>query len=331
MEAAVNPQGSWPHCGEKSVSCSRILQDSAMDVTASRTIHHQQCPVCGQTALQSHLTVADHAQSRETFELVRCPACHLVLTQDAPDSACIGPYYDFPEYVSHTDTQQGLFFRLYHWIRSYMVGRKAKWIQRWARTPGKLLDYGCGTGFFLHHMVQEGWQGIGLEVNENARKYAHDKWQLEVFAPERLADFRENFDVISLWHVLEHVHTLKLTVAQLVKALKPGGILVVAVPNYTSYDARYYGKDWAAYDVPRHLWHFAPKSMEKLMSGLVAVTKRSMPFDAYYVSLLSEKYRHASGLGRLRGLLVATIANIKAIFNPTKSSSVIYVFQKPLV
>lgn len=304
-----------------------------MDTKASTAnrVHLQKCPICKQSSLQTHLSVPDPAQSGEIFELLRCPKCQLVLTQDAPDATSIGPYYDFPEYVSHTDTQQGLFFQLYHWVRSIMVRRKAQLVRRWKKSPGKLLDYGSGTGFFLHHMVQEGWQGIGLEINEGARNHARSKWKLDIYSPDRLDNFREEFDVITLWHVLEHIHTLDQTVMQLIRALKPGGLLVIAVPNYTSFDAKYYGKDWAAYDVPRHLWHFAPESVVRLVRNLTCLAKKSMPFDAFYVSLLSEKYRQSGILGRLRAPLIAALSNGKAIFDPIKASSVIYVFQKPMV
>ena len=304
-----------------------------MDTKASTSnrVHLQKCPICKQSSLQTHLSVPDPAQSGEIFELLRCPKCQLVLTQDAPDATSIGPYYDFPEYVSHTDTQQGLFFQLYHWVRSIMVRRKAQLVRRWKKSPGKLLDYGSGTGFFLHHMVQEGWQGIGLEINEGARNHARSKWKLDIYSPDRLDNFREEFDVITLWHVLEHIHTLDQTVMQLIRALKPGGLLVIAVPNYTSFDAKYYGKDWAAYDVPRHLWHFAPASILRLVRGVTCVSKRSMPFDSYYVSLLSEKYRNSGLPGRLRGMWNALRSNMMAMFRPSRASSVIYVFQKPLV
>ena len=125
--------------------------------------------------------------------------------------------------------------------------------------------------------------------------------------------------------------TLTATTKQLVRALKPGGLLIIAVPNYTSFDARYYGPDWAAYDVPRHLWHFAPASILRLVRGVTCVSKRSMPFDSYYVSLLSEKYRNSGLPGRLRGMWNALRSNMMAMFRPSRASSVIYVFQKPLV
>ncbi|MEZ4896244.1 MAG: class I SAM-dependent methyltransferase [Saprospiraceae bacterium] len=324
--------GSEPGSDEKSVSCRRFARsDMNIESPTATSVHLTQCPVCGQHVLESFLTVPDHAQSGESFQLSRCPDCQLVFTQDMPDANHIGPYYDFPEYVSHSDTQQGLFFTLYHWIRSYMVRRKAKLVRRWKKKPGKLLDYGCGTGFFLHHMVRLGWQGTGLEINEKARSLARNKWQLNVYDPKSLGDYREEFDVITLWHVLEHVHTLTATTKQLVRALKPGGLLIIAVPNYTSFDARYYGPDWAAYDVPRHLWHFAPASILRLVRGVTCVSKRSMPFDSYYVSLLSEKYRNSGLPGRLRGMWNALRSNMMAMFRPSRASSVIYVFQKPLV
>jgi SAM-dependent methyltransferase len=233
--------------------------------------------------------------SQQQFTLVDCGGCGFRFTNPAPSAEEIGPYYLSDDYISHSNTRKGLVSRVYQWVRRRAIRQKANQLEReTGLRSGAILDVGCGTGEFLAEMKRRGWSTLGLEPSPAARTQAQQNHQLDVRPPTELfALGPQSFDVITLWHVLEHVHTLNEYVAQLHALLKPNGLLVVAVPNATSHDAQHYGPHWAAWDVPRHLYHFSKDSMTRLMArhGFAVATAELMPWDAYYVALLSEKYR----------------------------------------
>lgn len=295
----------------------------------SDPIHHTCCPACGSRKIQHQLEARDHTVSGENFGIWSCTECSLRFTQDIPDAQHIGQYYQSESYISHTNTRKGLVNTLYHWVRRYTLGSKRRLLVNLSgKSSGKLLDYGCGTGAFAATMQQAGWQVLGLEPDAGARAQA-SLAGVDNGAPEMLFELdAASFDVITLWHVLEHVHRLHDVVQALVRALKPDGLLLIAVPNYSALDAAHYGEHWAAWDVPRHLYHFSPDAMQRLLSkhGLSMVQQRAMPFDAFYVSMLSEKYRH----GRLR-LMAAAWTGFRswwrAMGHPDRSSSVIYILR----
>ncbi len=290
------------------------------------------CPICGNDKLIPFKKVVDHSISKEIFDLVRCSVCNLVITQNQPSAASIGPYYASEDYVSHSDTQTGVVNKLYHKVRTHMLNKKQSWVEKNSNVvKGKLLDVGCGTGYFPSHMKSVGWNVKGLEPDDKARKHAVEKFGLDVSPAAELFKLEEKFDVITLWHVLEHVHELNEYIEKFHQLLSDDGILLIAVPNYTSLDAEQYKENWAAYDVPRHLWHFAPQSMEQLLSnhGMKLVKKYTMPFDPFYVALLSEKYRN-SQLGFVKGLLEGVKSNMKAWSDTDRGSSVVYISRKNL-
>ena len=243
----------------------------------------------------------------------------------------IGSYYQSANYVSHSDTAKGLINRLYHIVRNYTLGSKRKLIQKiTGKETGALLDVGAGTGAFSNAMQQAGWKLTALEPDETARKNAAAKYGLLLQPADTLFQLdAAEFDAITMWHVLEHVHNLHGYLEQFYKLLKPGGRLVIAVPNYTSYDAKSYGEYWAAYDVPRHLYHFSPKSMEMLgkSKGFVLIDTKPMWFDSFYVSMLSEQYRNGSG-NIIGAVWNGVISNLVTLRNKKRCSSVIYVFSK---
>lgn len=293
------------------------------------TIHA--CPVCGNTRFERMFTCKDHYATGQTFELYRCKDCGFRFTQDFPVESEIGKYYETPDYISHSDTKKGLMNGLYHSVRKHMLDRKANLVAAGlGKKTGRLLDIGTGTGYFPHAMKIRGWEVEAIERNAQARQFASDRFQLEVRDDTALTSLPAgSFDAITLWHVMEHLEKLNETWEQLFRLLDDDGILVVAVPNCNAYDARKYKENWAAYDVPRHLWHFTPDTMQDLAGKhrFVLKKKHPMPFDAFYVSILSEKYKKSS-MPFLRGMATGAAAWFSANGKPDSSSSVIYIFKK---
>lgn len=297
----------------------------------SAIITYQECPACGSKHIIKSLEVEDFTVSHEIFEVWECVDCTLRFTQNVPDAAGIIPYYKADAYISHTDTNKGLINRLYHIVRNVTMKQKRNLVQSESKLKkGALLDIGAGTGAFVAMMQQSGWQVTGLEPDSVARANAEKLHQLQLETPEKLFSIApESFDVITMWHVLEHVHNLHGYLDAIQKILKPNGIAMIAVPNYTSDDAEYYGKFWAAWDVPRHLYHFSPASMTTLALAHHMEVKHFIPmvFDSYYVSMLSEKYKTGKN-HYLSAFNEGFTSNQKAGRNPKKFSSVIYVFHK---
>lgn len=112
--------------------------------------------------------------------------------------------------------------------------------------------------------------------------------------------------------------------------IKTRGVLAIAVPNYSSFDGRFYKKFWAAYDLPKHLWHFSPDSIKLLAqsNGFDHLQSYAMPFDPFYIALLSEGHKQSGGGGKIRALFIGMTSFLKGFFNPEKASSVVYVFRK---
>jgi len=289
------------------------------------------CPLCGGQQLEHALTCTDHYASGETFEVVQCVHCGFLMTQNAPVETEIGKYYETPDYISHSDTQEGLMNRVYHWVRQYMLSQKAKLVKQVSKiSKGTLLDYGTGTGYFADTMNRQNWTVSAIEKSPQARTFAKEHFGLEVDAETALPDYpSDTFDVVTLWHVMEHIEPLNEMWKTLHRILKERGVLIVAVPNPDSYDAKKYKERWAAYDVPRHLWHFRPSVMEQFGSkhGFVLEERLPMPFDAFYVSMLSEKYK-GSKMSFVKGLLTGTCAWFSTLGKKERSSSIIYIFRK---
>jgi SAM-dependent methyltransferase len=292
-------------------------------------ITHQQCPVCGHASLTPVLKVTDFSVSKEVFDIAHCAACTARFTQGIPAQEAIGPYYQFEDYISHTNTKKGLVNRLYHAVRKITLKQKRKKVLQYSGLQkGSLLDVGCGTGAFLNEMRQYGWSITGLEPDAATRARAAELHQVTPLPAEEIYQLpAAQFDAITLWHVLEHVHDLQGYMKRLFALLKPGGCLLIAVPNYTSKDAAIYKEFWAAWDVPRHLYHFSPAAMEALAQrhGFRITACLPMWFDSYYVSMLSEKYQ--------KGALPKAVwnglrSNMAAWGKSQKCSSVIYVLSK---
>lgn len=294
-------------------------------------IHYSQCPVCKSSSINNFLSAKDNTVSNETFVICKCDSCTGLFTQNIPTQEAIGPYYASVNYISHSDTQEGLVNRLYHFVRKRTLVAKMKLVKAvTGLSAGNILDIGCGTGAFLNTMQSAAWKVTGLEPDATAREKARSLYNINPLASQEIFNLpASSFDAITLWHVLEHVHQLHEYVEQFKKLLTPKGRLIIAVPNYTSHDAVVYKEHWAAYDVPRHLYHFSPESIKQLMKqhGMQVKKIKPMWFDSFYVSMLSEQYKY----GRSRmipAFITGLSSNFKAMFDHGRCSSVIYVISK---
>ncbi|MBQ7878228.1 MAG: class I SAM-dependent methyltransferase [Bacteroidaceae bacterium] len=294
-------------------------------------ITHYVCPLCGSSNIKKRFDCKDRFATGEVFEVCECEDCSFVFTQGIPDEKSIGRYYESPAYISHSDTSAGLVNKLYHAARSIMLRRKVALVKKLTMLrEGKILDYGAGTGYFARAMKDAGWSVTAIEKSENARKYSMETFNFEMLSEENFTCLpQESFDVISMWHVMEHIQNLDAFWMQLSLLLDESGVLIVAVPNIKSYDAEYYREHWAAYDVPRHLWHFSPGTMQRLgkKHGFILERQRTMPFDGFYISMLSERYK-GSRFPFIKGLWNGFVGWVASCDKRNASSSIIYVFRK---
>ena len=295
-------------------------------------VNHQQCPICGQKEFKSKYNIQDYTVSKESYYVLTCENCGFMFTQNAPDFEHIGPYYKSEDYVSHSDTQEGVFYKVYHKVREYMLNQKRRAIleNSTENRTLKLLDIGTGRGYFLNHMQEHGFLCTGIEQDPDVRKLASDEFNLNILAPEKLYGLQENkYDVITLWHVLEHVHDLRGYLEKIEKLLKKDGLLVVALPNPTCADEKIYKEHWAGWDVPIHLWHFTPQNIEDLLSQyhFKMTDKRRLPFDPFYVSILGSQQR-GDTMPMLRGAFNGLRSYISCLSDIDKTTSLIYFFKK---
>ncbi len=271
------------------------------------------------------LTVKDHSVSGEEFQLLHNRELEILETYPQPSLNALPEYYKSEDYISHTDTRRNLLEKVYHLVRNISLKRKLKLINSFSSEEKNLLDVGCGTGYFLQIAQENKWTVCGIEPNEAARNIANKTTNNVVFETEHLFKFNQNsFDVITLWHVLEHLPDLENHISILKSLLKPNGTLIIAVPNYKSYDAKHYKEYWAAFDVPRHLWHFSQKAISILVAKekMKVVKTLPMKFDSYYVSLLSEKYK-SGWMNVFNAFRIGWLSNFKAK-QTTEYSSIIY-------
>lgn len=282
------------------------------------------CPLCCCEEYNKEIECVDYTVSKRVFQIVSCKKCGFFQTYPFPSESEISLYYQSQEYISHSDKKSSIFDLIYHLVRKYTLIQKLNLIKNYV-SHGTILDYGCGTGYFLETCKKNNFTTYGVEVNDTARQLAKNK-NLNV-----LKDFNElknlKFDIITLWHVLEHLYNPDHYIKDFYNLLNNNGYLILAVPNKNSYDAQFYQEYWAGYDVPRHLFHFRKKDILMLTRGKYnLVDIQPMFFDAFYVSMLSEKYKN-SNLFFLKGFIRGLISNIKAIKNQ-EYSSLIYVLQK---
>jgi len=268
--------------------------------------------------------VKDYSVSKEIFELHHNPEYDILITFPKPSLEKLPSYYESDDYISHTDGKRSVFERAYHFIKGIALKNKLKLINSQS-SKGNLLDIGAGTGDFLVAAKKDGWQITGIEPSAKAKGIAINKG---VTFAESLDELESNsFDVITMWHVLEHVPNLDEYISELKRLIKPSGTIVIAVPNFKSFDANFYGRHWAAYDVPRHIWHFSKTAIEKLFSEkeMKLIDVLPMKFDSFYVSLLSEKYKSGK-MNFIRAFFVGWKSNLSG--KKTKEySSHIYIIK----
>lgn len=277
----------------------------------------------------TYLRLKDHSVSKEEFQLIYNEEFDMLETFPQPKGDKLSEYYESENYISHTDTKRNLLELVYHKVRSISLKRKLKLINSFQPESKILLDIGCGTGDFLQTALKDNWKITGIEPDDSARKISNSKTNNAVFDTSELEKLKpHSFDVITLWHVLEHLTDLEKQISLLQSLLKPNGTLVIAVPNFKSYDAVYYKNFWAAYDVPRHLWHFSKQSISKLFKseGLDLIQVLPMKFDAYYVCLLSEKYK-SGFMNPAKAFWLGWQSNLKAKRSKEYSSH-IYVLKR---
>jgi 2-polyprenyl-3-methyl-5-hydroxy-6-metoxy-1,4-benzoquinol methylase len=286
------------------------------------------CPVCQYDKFNHYLTCQDYTVSQEQFNIVSCQQCGFKFTNPRPPLKTIGDYYKAESYISHSNTSKSLIAKIYHAVRKYTLKGKLTLINDLA-SKGKILDVGCGTGMFLNVCKEDGWQVSGIEPDAGARAIAEEINKVRIQS-EILSSFnQEQFQIISLWHVLEHIHLLNPTIEWLKDRLANEGSLIIAVPNHESKDATIYQQYWAAYDVPRHLYHFSQNSIKQLFEkhGFQLVQTHPMKFDSFYVSMLSTKYQ-AGSINYAKAFFDGLKSNRYAHKYHKNYSSLIYIFKK---
>lgn len=272
-----------------------------------------------------YITVKDYSVSGEEFELLLDDELQLLKTHPQPAPEKLGSYYESDDYISHTDGKRSLFEKLYHTVKQKALRDKISLVQNFQSKKGKLLDIGAGTGDFLVIAAKNEWDVVGLEPSAKAKAIAEAKGVKFLEELSQMPD--HSADAITMWHVLEHVPDVEAQITELKRILKPDGVLIVAVPNFKSFDAQHYGKYWAAYDVPRHLWHFSKTAIKMLFEkqGMKLEKILPMKFDSFYVSLLSEKYKTGK-MNFVSAFFTGLRSNLKAKRN-FEYSSHIYVLK----
>ena len=301
------------------------------------------CPVCGCGNHKPVFECKDYFALGETFMIKQCDACGFRFTDNFPDEEEIGRYYKADDYVSHTDTQAGLINKIYHFARSIMLKQKGRLAEGIYKENGvdvngedkNLLDIGCGTGYFLNEMKSRGWKVKGVEKSADAREVAEKNFGIELADDISVLSSdvsnKQRFDIITLWHVLEHLHDVNGALKNIREMLKDEGTLILALPNSSSFDADKYREYWAAYDVPRHLWHFTPDTISRLAvkNGFIITKYSAMPLDTFYVSMLSEKYK-GNSVPFVRGMFTGLQGLLKITGSPDAASSIIYILKKKI-
>lgn len=289
------------------------------------------CQACGSADISDLFTAKDHLVSGESFLLKKCKVCGFVYTSAPPDEKKIQDYYVSEEYISHSDVKNSPADHAYHLARSFMLRKKHKLLLRInGGKTGTLLDIGSGTGYFAGYMRNRGWNVTGIEISERARKYSISRFGSNVIDPGNISGVEDDSaDCITLWHVLEHLHNPGMWMREIGRILKDNGRCVIALPNNDSADFKWFGPDWAALDVPRHLWHFSPGNFQRFASnhGFSCNGIKPMPLDIFYISILSYRNRGCR-MPLVAGVAAGFFLSLVNVFNREKASSLIYILSR---
>lgn len=290
----------------------------------------KECPICSKTEFSPFINAIDFTVSKKEFSIVECKCCGFKFTNPRPTENEMGPYYKSEDYVSHSNTSKGFINGIYQIARKFTLAKKLKLMLVYSPKKGALLDIGCGTGEFLNICKLNGFQVLGIEPSTEARGLAKSHYNLDVRQEDAIEKLEENsYDIITMWHVLEHVSHLNERIIELKRILKPNGTLIVAVPNCTSLDAEIYKEHWAAYDVPRHLYHFRPQDIKQLFQKheMSVIKILPMTLDSFYVSMLSEKIKYGK-TNFIKAIINGFRSNMKGIKTGMSFSSQIYILKK---
>jgi len=294
-----------------------------------KTEHLSNCPSCNSENIKPFTTVTDYYYSKQNFPIYECGECKLRFTQDRPAEEEIGSFYDSDNYASHdSEKKSSLFLTLYQMARNYMLGQKYQLVRQFKPEWKQVLDYGTGEGFFTEYLLNQGKDAFGIEPSDVARSNFKKRTGRELFSSLESLPANQRFQVVTLWHVLEHIHTLRKTVQDLVDKIESKGIMVIAVPNQKSLDAKTFGTAWAAWDVPRHLYHWQEESLEHFMKsvGMNRIYTTQLPLDPLYIGLISAKYQEK---GPAAGILNGIKSYLHGRSNPSEGSTLLTVWMKP--
>ncbi|MBT8326895.1 MAG: class I SAM-dependent methyltransferase [Bacteroidia bacterium] len=288
------------------------------------------CPVCKGEKFKPSIAVPDWLVSNETFNIVACESCDFRFIENAPLPENAGKYYETEEYVEHSDTKKGLVNIIYHFARKRMMKYKQRLISD-VTIGKKLLDIGSGSGYFLNYMKNQNYNVTGVEISDKAVKLCKEKYDITAFSPTQLinGEISESFDVVTMWHVFEHVYSYDEYFERLHSGLSDNGTLIIAMPNHQCFEASYYGKYWNGYDTPRHLWHFVPDTFRRFVEarGFKLVKMKKLPLDPFYNSMISASYKKRFTFLPFT-FFIGLISWFMALFSFQKSSSIVYFLQK---
>ena len=290
----------------------------------------EKCPICGETHSTEYLQTKDYFLTGEPFTLRQCADCGFVFTSPRPDEDRLPEYYQSENYLSHHSRGFSPLRLIYQFLRKRNIRGKYQLVSQYT-AKGHILDIGCGTGELLAYFQKQGWKASGIEPDASARNFASEHWSLPVYNEDKIPEFKDrSFDVVTMWHVLEHVPDLNQRLQEIYRMLNKGGYYFAAVPNFLSWDAQHYGSFWAAWDLPRHLFHFSEQNIVQLAEkhGFKYVKSEPMIWDSYYISLVSEQYK-GNRMPYFKALKNGLKSNSQARKKNIGYSSMIYLFEKP--
>lgn len=288
------------------------------------------CIVCQSVVKDDGLQVSDHLVSQEVFNVIKCSKCGFRFLANPPSQQHASRYYETEEYIEHSDSSKGIINKIYHFARQWMFRYKYHILKKLAKDQ-RILDFGTGTGYFLNFMQAKGFSTTGVEISEKARNFGIEQFNLDIRPPEDIykPNFPGNFGYISFWHVLEHIYDPVATLTKVKSLMSDDGALIIALPNHRCLDEKYYQEYWAAYDVPRHLWHWDKKSFKLFAEkvGFRLVKTKILPLDPFYNSLISESYRKKKWAYILIPI-IGTASLLRGWFSHDRASSIIYILEK---